>query len=227
MSDKIPIFVGDIHGNAAAITQILNYYNSEYYNLYWLGDFINTKHNDVDDREIEYVLHMMVEHCKNVLHSNHMHILFEYMHNLLFERREIYTDSTWTGWQQTMRVVKNLHPTYKRRIIEFIRKSRISMEIEFNNKIYIAAHASPVLSTISQVPSLILTSDQKTAIGLNPSRYFWTMDNDDFYYRQYDLVICGHHGMIARYGKIRIVDLRGLQVPTFDPTNDTFKIFPL
>jgi hypothetical protein len=224
---KIPIFVGDIHGNAAAMTQILNYYNPEYYELYWLGDFVNTKRTNVDDREIEYVLHIMMEQCKNVLHSNHMHILYEFIHTLLFEKKTLHTKSTWTGWQQTMRVVKNLHPTYKRQLIEFMRKSKFIMSLNYGEDTYCAAHSVPILSTSLNVPSMCLTQPQKTAIGLKSSRAFWKQKETKQQFKDYKYVICGHHGLIARFGNIRICDLRGIQVPTFNPTNDTFKIFPL
>lgn len=225
--EKIPIFVGDIHSNAAAMTQIINYYNPEFYDLYWLGDFVNSKKVNTDHKEIEYVLHMMLAHCKNVLHSNHMHVLFEYLHNMLFKHNEKNIQCRWKGWAQTKQVLDGLHPSTKRQLVDFIKRCHFTLEIPYRNRKIIAAHCAPKVSTIGKVPSMLLTQDQMTSIGSKSNKPFWKQKIYKKQLSDYDIIVCGHHGIVARYGNIRICDLRGIEVPTYDPSKDKFKIFPI
>lgn len=225
--EKIVVYIGDIHGNALAMTQILNYYNPLYYELVWLGDFLNSKRKDTSDKEIEYVIHMLLEHCKHILHSNHMHILYEYLSHKLFEKPRKPPQYTWKGWYQTMRVVDSLHPSLKRRLIDVFRNSHYTLENSFNGKSIIAAHSIPMISTIGEVPSLLLNEDQSLACGIKSSRSFWKQKQYMDLIENYDYIICGHHGMVSRFGKVRLCDLRGIQVPVWQSHDDTFKIFPL
>ena len=225
MNSKIPIFVGDVHGNAAAMTQIINCYKSEFYTLYWLGDFINSKDLTTSDKEIEYVIHLMMEQCHNVLHSNHMHILFEYLTSKIYKVNDKKITCNWRGWEQTKKVVDNLHPSIKRNIIEYIKKSLFTVEVKYQNDTYIAAHSIPQLKTIGQVPQVRLTYDQVMAIGIKSSRNFWKNKYFKEKMKPYKYIICGHHGMVARFGNVRIIDLRGAEIPVFDPSIDRFRIF--
>lgn len=224
--EKIPVFVGDVHCNASAMVQIINYYNPQWYELYWLGDFLNSKNNATSDKEVELIIHTMLENCTNVLHSNHMHILYEYLSHLLFGDPTKPTDYTWRGWHQTKRVVRNLHPSAKRRLIDFMKNSRFMMEISYNSMSIAAAHSIPKLETIGKIPSVHLNNAQMYTIGMRSVRNFWKQKLHTEQLRGYNYVICGHHGLVSRFGNVRLCDLRGVEVPVWQAHTDTFKLFP-
>lgn len=230
LTSKIPIFVGDVHGNALAMTQIINRYDPKYFELIWLGDFVNSKLKTTEDKEIEYVLHMMLEHCKYVLHSNHMHVLYEYLHSTVIHPHGDRKDACrWGGWEQTKRVVNSLHPSTKRQIYYFIReKSKFTVHVVCGKQHILAAHASPQMINDSDViPHGKLTDAQSMSIGVKNPRSFWKQKSSRELINMYDYVIVGHHGFISRLGTVRICDSRGIEIPTWNPVTDTYKLFPI
>ena len=218
--------MGDVHSNALAVTQILSKYDPHYYELVWLGDFINSKKPHTSDKEVEYVLLTLLERCEHYVHSNHMHILFQYLHQTVINPHKSQNLSCfWNGWAQTKRVVDSLHPSIKRQLYKFIEKSKYVIEVHHDDLKIIAAHSSPRVQ-FNHLIKNHLDDDQAMTIGMKAHRNFWKDREMRHIIDAFDYVICGHHGFISRLGNVRICDNRGIQVPTWNPVTDEFRLFP-
>lgn len=224
MTHKPLVFIGDIHGNAQAMTQILQMYPQEYYFLVWSGDFINSK-KQVSDKEIEYVLHMMISNCHNVLYSNHMHMMYKYLLSLS-NSTIINDDSYYFPWPQTKRVLSGLHEDIKEKLLEHCLSSYFC--IRYYNSLM--AHAYVDRTLINKQFKGILTNTHKKAIGIgNTSNLYWQHNDKETtsLSQEFKYLITGHHGLILRHDNIRIIDLKGIQVPVWEEYTDTIKIYPL
>ena len=208
------------------MTQILNHYDEKYFTLYWLGDFLNSKLPHTSDKEVEYVIHMMLERCYNVLHSNHMHILFQYLHYTVMEPHDHKIMCHWKGWRQTERVVNSLHPSTRRNIYKFIEGgSDFVKVIHVDDLKILCAHSSPKAAK-NRLITTHLSENEAITIGMKNPGNFWKQKDMRELIDKYDYVVVGHHGFISRLGNVRINDMRGIQVPTWNPITDEFKLFP-
>lgn len=226
MTTKPLVFVGDIHGNAQALTQILSMYPSEYYYIVWSGDFINSK-KPVSDKEIEYVLHIMLTNCHNVLYSNHMHLMYRYLLAACTIKDSDYDSyNSKFIWTQTKRVLDNLHESVRIKLLNHCKSSYFC--IHYKNSLM--AHAYPVPELINKKFNGILNNSAKKSIGIGRNtNLFWLNPNEELtsLSKEFDYLIVGHHGMITRHDNIRVLDLKGIQVPVWEAETDTIKIFPL
>lgn len=219
-TQKPVIFVGDIHGNAAALTQIINVYPESYYHVIWSGDFINSK-KPVTDKEIEYVLHIILNNCKHVLYSNHMHLLFRHLTGATVPCE---TENVKHTWSQTIRVLEAQPESMRKALKIHCLNSYLSLSV--NNILF--SHAYPNEQTINKKFSGILTHDYRKTVGIGPEsntllKILYERSHFDF--KHHKLAVVGHHGIVARHDNIRIVDLKGLQVPVWESETDLIKIF--
>lgn len=226
-TNKPLIFIGDIHCNARAMSQIISCYPKEKYELIWLGDFFNSKKSTTTLKEIECVLYLMLEYCETILHSNHMHVLYHHLIHFL-QRETAPNYDKIKGWQQTRQVIDALHFSDKKKLLDFLENhSRLTLPINTCERKIICAHAFPMIKLSHKNINLNLSNHAKCAIGITKTRNFWRKDTIMKAFTPYDHVIVGHHGIVTRYQKARICDLSGIQVPVLEYDTDTFRIFPL